>query len=340
MSTKPSSPRVGLRRDKWRSLARRAVSLVQLLGLFAACPAAAFPTEREDREASEAALIASGIVTAGARGVESSTAEVTSGIHARSASPVAGSIGLVGEATATSGASFGVAGISLSPQGVAGRFEGVAGSYLIRGLASGAELFSVSGAGVVTAAAFVGGASSVAYGDLECTGCVSGSELVPGSLGSSRLADGAVGPAKLADGAVGAAEIAVAAVTRPKIAAGAVETAKLANDAVTSAKLAAGGVLSSKLGASSVLTAALADGAVDATRINGTERVVYIEDYSCGDAWNSGLRFTRSPICYSSACFDLSGNYNDCDNTQPCVAVPDVCVLSDRYKVLSPDILP
>ena len=199
----------------------------------------------------------------------------------------------------------------------------------------------MSGAGEVAATAFVGGAASLDYVDLECSGCVSGGEIVPGSIDQGRLAAGAVTRPKLADGAVGAAEIATGAVTRPKIAEGAVETARLATNAVTSPKLAAGAVLSSNLAANAVFTAELADDAVDDSRINGVERIIYLKAFSCGPSATGDYgQPTRSPVCWTSACLVPGGGYNQCDESLPCILISTVCPNLEGGRVLSPAILP
>ena len=82
---------------------------------------------------------------------------ITFGAHGISHSTTSGAAGVVGESKATDGATFGVVGQVASSEGTAGAFDNIAGGKILSGLHNGNELFSVSGAGDVTAAGNVTG---------------------------------------------------------------------------------------------------------------------------------------------------------------------------------------
>ncbi|MCU1311214.1 MAG: hypothetical protein JWO20_2339 [Candidatus Angelobacter sp.] len=70
-------------------------------------------------------------------------------------------VGVKGEADASSGVTVGVLGIVTSPSGIAGYFENDGGGKILSGNNNGTEVFSVSGAGVVTATSFSGSGASL-----------------------------------------------------------------------------------------------------------------------------------------------------------------------------------
>lgn len=272
----------------------------------------------------------------GALGAESAAGGVTFGIHGLSASTQAGSTGLVGESTSASGETYGLIARTASPEGVALRLESTAGGKMLRGIASGVEVFSVDPNSVVTANAFVGNATALfTYSDLDCSACVDGSEIAAGSIGNSRLVAGSVRGPELADGAVGAAEIAAGVVTTAKIAPGAVTTAKLAADTVGAVDLAPGAVLSEHFQAGSVRRAKLADEAVTLDKIEGTERLFYVRL----DACEYPERLTTETTCVTRACDFMPSQYFDCA-TNLCQAAPLVCNTIPVGKVLAPEIQP
>jgi hypothetical protein len=83
------------------------------------------------------------------------------GLSATTASATDGSTGVAGTASATAGDVAGVVGWSQSLDGTGGSFENVAGGDLLRGIAGGTEVFSVDGAGRVTAISFAGDGSNL-----------------------------------------------------------------------------------------------------------------------------------------------------------------------------------
>lgn len=272
----------------------------------------------------------------GALGAESAASGVTFGIHALSASTQAGSTGLVGESIAVSGETYGLLARTASPDGVAVRLESTAGGKMLRGIASGVEVFSVDHNSVVTATAFVGNATSLfMYADLDCSACVDGSEIASTSIGNTRLAPGSVRGPEIADGAVGAAEIAAGAVTTVKIAPGAVTTAKLAVDTVAAVDLAPGAVQSEHLQAGSVRRAKLADESVTLDKIEGAERPIYVRLDACQEP----DRLTSEATCVTRACDFNPSQYFDCA-ANLCQAAPLVCNTIWVGNVLAPEIQP
>lgn len=99
--------------------------------------------------------------TTAIRGVASELTGASFGLHGISLSTEDDSAGVVGESTATSGATFGVLGEVQSAAGVAGAFNNTDGGKILSGLDNGVEVFSVDGAGEVTASSFVGDGSGL-----------------------------------------------------------------------------------------------------------------------------------------------------------------------------------
>ena len=86
-------------------------------------------------------------------GVFTSTPTATTGstIAVTGSNPSTSGTGVAGVATATSGATTGVLGQSSSASGIAGVFNNTAGGQILSGKNNGSQIFSVSGAGLVSA---------------------------------------------------------------------------------------------------------------------------------------------------------------------------------------------
>ena len=97
------------------------------------------------------------------------------------------------------------------------------------------------------AMALVAGSSATAAG-LDCTGCVTATELAAGAVTTTKLANDSVDSTKIADGAV--------------------TTTGLANDSVDSTTIADGAITATELANDSVGSTAIADGAVAPTDVS------------------------------------------------------------------------
>ena len=154
---------------------------------LAASPAAAYEEGARDR--SSVRSFASNSVPQllatpteiGLRSEVATTTGVTFGVHGVSNSTGAGSAGTVGQSTAGTGDTVGVVGQVASAAGSAGLFDNTAGGDILRGLNNGTEVFTVDGAGEVTATGFSGDGSMLTgvpqADDVNCVGCVSEPEL-------------------------------------------------------------------------------------------------------------------------------------------------------------------
>ncbi|MCB1037199.1 MAG: hypothetical protein KDD47_25445 [Acidobacteria bacterium] len=257
------------------------------------------------------------------------------GLHGISNGRGAGSAGLVGECTASSGDAPGVVGRVTSSDGIAGLFQAPPGAKVLRGLSSGSEVFSVSHDGVVTATAFIADGAALSYTDLECGHCVDGSEIGDQTVSSQSLEAGAIRSAEMANRAVGTAQIAPGEVRTRNLGNGAVGAEQIELDAIWPDSFAPGALLAENFADGIFHRDEIADGAVTRAKINGVERPVYLLAGGC----RAQPRLNTQPQCTSRACESDNAFFWDCAGTVcQSSGLPLLCNNSFVGYVLSPEI--
>ena len=96
---------------------------------------------------------------------------------------------------------------------------------------------------------------------------LSGSKLMPGTVGGSSIASGSVSGEKLMDGSITGVQLADGCVTARVIQAQAITADAIAANAITAGKIAAGAVTADSIGANAVTAGKIAAGAIDAQKI-------------------------------------------------------------------------
>lgn len=134
------------------------------------------PAPRALAAPAETALRAAALATSG----------VVFGAHGISPSTGDGSVGVAGESTGTSGDTAGVYGQAASASGSAGVFDNTAAGDILRGLAGGVEVFTVDGAGGVTAATYAGDGSALT-GVPPAAHSHDGSDVSSGTVAEPRI---------------------------------------------------------------------------------------------------------------------------------------------------------
>ncbi len=259
-----------------------------------------------------------------------------------------GTAAIRGQSTAVTGDANGVVGISSSPNGagVVAAGAGVGVDLVLDGSTSAttdtllsqdgidrrsdeAEVFRVENtgggslslevSGDVSADSFSGdgsGLSGVAVADIECSGCVGGSDIGDSTIQSSHVQDASLTGDDLANGTISAVKIVPATITSVQLAANSVHSSEIASGAVGQDEIASNSVGSVELRVNSVFANHIASSAVGASELAAASvgaaelkslRVVAVEcNGECADS-------TLSQICGSG----YSVIAVDCDIVEP-----------------------
>lgn len=272
--------------------------------------------------------------TRGLLGEATETAGQVFGLYGVTTSPDPGSAGLLAASTATSGEVFGLVGTTASPTGAAGFFTSLGGGPILRGVADGVTVFEVSATGEVTAGLLVGDGMALGpLGDVDCSGCIQGSQIADGAVTTIKIAAGAVGSEELAVDAVTAADIALHVVQAQHLADGIVSNSKIADGSVVGVDIALNTLGASELAQGAITAAKLAPDAVRRSHLDGSERLLYSTHDNCGNRFV----LTFETTCASLGCG--AGNFLDCNNG--CTRTsPALCLNPEYGYLLSPDIHP